>query len=203
MSGNTAAQRTRNRDGSSPERYTPPWLLQMIREFLGEDYLDPCPARGDAPLTVNGLAIPWQGNVYCNPPYGDLSPWVTKAMTEDVREIILLLPAYTDTAWFQPLFLNSICFIRGRLKFDRPRKGMQALMLAPHPSVLVYRGSRHLQFAQAFSEIGSTMSPVMLRNRNRRGLWREEHGPKCPCEICSRKMWGRKADKLWASGFAS
>jgi len=156
---------------SAVERYTPTWLLQRVGAFLGADYLDPCPENDAQTLQVNGLEIPWRGRVWVNPPYRPLAPWVTKAMTEPVDELLLLVPAYTETRWFRPLFDHPMCFIHGRLRFRRPgdHRPMELLPHAPHPTVLVYRGQRLREFAEAFEDIG----PIMRTWRAQRidGLW--------------------------------
>ena len=133
--------------------FTPPDLEAEIRAFLG-DYLDPCPARLPGERIESGLWMPWRGRVYVNPPYGRaIGPWIRKAMTEPVSEVILLVPARTDTAWFQSLYDCWICFLRGRLRFSGARDS------APFPSALVYRGPRPVQFARAFEHRG----PVVMR----------------------------------------
>ena len=152
-------QRHENRYQKEVERYTPDWLLQRVANFLGADYFDPCPAgEGKAP-SVNGLEIAWHGRVWCNPPYRPIAPWITKAMTEPVDELLLLVPAYTETRWFRPLFAHHMCFIHGRLRFRRPgdARPMELLPHAPHATVLVYRGQRLQAFAEAFADIGPIM----------------------------------------------
>jgi hypothetical protein len=171
MSRATALQRNGNQNKASPERYTPAWLMTMLREFMG-DFYDPCPPREERPIERNGLAIDWSGRVYCNPPYGKpIGAWIVKAMTEPVEEVVLLVPVYTDAAWFAPLFAHSICFIYGRLHFDLPGHGKGGKKQAPHPSALVYRGDRHEEFAACFAKIGSVMRPATLRELG--GLWQE------------------------------
>ena len=152
-------QRTDRRYNADDDRYTPRWLLAHVEAFLGPDYFDPCPAAYRAAPVVNGLSIPWHGRVWCNPPYSMMAPWVTKAMTEPVDELLLLCPAYTETKWFTPLFNYPLCFIHGRVNFHTPEG---RLVRAPHPSVLVYRGSRVRAFARAFAEVGHTVQPVPL-----------------------------------------
>lgn len=52
----------------------------------------------------NGLLQPWAGErVYCNPPYSNIMPWVMKAWSERLAElIVLLLPANrTEQRWWQ------------------------------------------------------------------------------------------------------
>ena len=85
----------------------------------------------------DGLTQPWAGErVWCNPPYSDLAPWVTKAWLEDEAElIVMLLPANrTEQQWWQQLVEpyrdrneRFTCeFLPGRLRFirhDRERIG--------------------------------------------------------------------------------
>lgn len=168
MSTERARQRTQNQYSGSPEWYTPPDLLARIQAFYGGDYYDPCPASHGR-IRENGLMAAWQGRVYVNPPYGRLiKPWVTKFTTEPVRECLLLVPAYTDTQWFAPLFAYPICFVFGRLSFVRPDGSGDR---APHPSVLVYRGRRIRAFADAFSDLGPIVRTYQPRQDPRPQLW--------------------------------
>ena len=85
----------------------------------------------------DGLFQPWDGVVWCNPPYGrKISDWVEKAYWENItygRTIVMLLPARTDTRWFHEFILGKaeIRFIRGRLKFGGSKNS------APFPSMIV------------------------------------------------------------------
>jgi phage N-6-adenine-methyltransferase len=143
----------------STEWYTPPELVRSIETFMGGQIdLDPCADPGHSVPALrhytqedNGLALPWYGDVYMNPPYGRnvIDKWVAKALTEQVDEIVMLLPASTDTRWFQPLFDDcSLCFIAGRLKFSGCKDA------AFFPSVLAYRGQRHSYFSKHFAYLG-------------------------------------------------
>ena len=80
--GNVAVDRNTRRYAGSPERYTPTWLMTRIRDFLGPNFYDPCPAS-QGHVQINGLAISWaHKHVYCNPPYGrGIASWIIKAMT--------------------------------------------------------------------------------------------------------------------------
>lgn len=176
MAAARASQRHGNRYQKEVERYTPTWLLERVAAFLGPDYFDPCPASDGAAPQVNGLEIPWQGRVWVNPPYRPIAPWITKALTEPVSELLLLVPAYTETKWFRPLFAHPMCFIHGRLCFRRPgdQRPMEYLPHAPHPTVLVYRGPRLQDFADAFETAG----PIVQTYRPQRvnGLWSLNEG---------------------------
>ena len=164
--GNNAIAQTRNerKYHGSDERYTPPWLLERVTAFLGPGWFDPCPASyGHAPA-VNGLAVPWTGKVYCNPPYSHIAPWTVKFLTEPFREGLFLIPAYTDTRAFGPLYAQPILFMTGRISFVFP-DGMSRTR-SPFGSVLVYRGRRTAAFARAFSDLGTVMVPYKIPGKS-------------------------------------
>jgi hypothetical protein len=146
----------------SPEWYTPSHVLSAVESVLGIIDLDPCsnpkpynvPALNHLTADDDGLSKEWTGRVYMNPPYGDgIGKWIAKLREEydagRVQEAIALIPARTDTQWFQPLFEYPCCFVSGRLKFSNSGS-------APFPSVLVYLGVSWEKFASTFREIGKT-----------------------------------------------
>lgn len=121
MSGHQAAQ------GVTDEWYTPP----SIFDALGIPFdLDPAAPRGGVDwvpasehfsIDDNGLAKPWRGRVWLNPPYGSQTGiWLGKLA--DHGDGIALVFARTDTAWFQSCAARawSICFVAGRIRFLRP-----------------------------------------------------------------------------------
>ena len=144
------------------DRYTPPWLLARVEAFLGSGWFDPCPASYETAPTANGLALPWHGRVYCNPPYSRLAPWITKFRTEQFREGLLLVPIFTDVQWFQPLFAYPILFFRGRISFMRADGTIKGP--APFGCALVYRGRRKAAFAKAFGDLGTIVVPMRQAN---------------------------------------
>lgn len=95
----------------------------------------------------DGLAQPWTGRVWCNPPYGRaIGEWVERAARyaftipgpEVPEVIVMLIPASTDTSWWHDHVhgqATEVRLIRGRLTFGRSRMGR-----APFPSAIaVYR----------------------------------------------------------------
>jgi hypothetical protein len=154
---------------ATPEHYTPPKVIDAVVECLGEIALDPCsditatvPATQRYTEKDDGLALPWAGTVYMNPPYGrDIDDWVAKLCEEHaaggVTEAIALLPARTDTQWFRRLRDFPCCFIEGRLTFignDDP---------APFPSAVFYLGSDVAKFCRHFSTLGDVWRRVEER----------------------------------------
>lgn len=110
----------------------------------------------------DALTKTWSGTCFMNPPYGDpeypckpkckkkicekrghhndvyrpgIGDFVKKAHDSakyDGATVVCLLPARTDTAWFQDYCLGAeVRFLRGRLKFGSAENS------APFPSVVV------------------------------------------------------------------
>ena len=79
-------------------------------------------------LETDGLSQPWQGRVWCNPPYSDLRPRVEKMVASEAQLVVMLLPANrTEQAWWQDIIEPlrragkiETRFQRGRLRFDTP-----------------------------------------------------------------------------------
>ena len=142
----------------SAEHYTPDVVLERVMRVMGDIDLDPCadpnhnvPAvKHYAPPEHDGLAAPWKGRVFMNPPYGkEISDWVDKFTAENIEQGIALVPARTDTQWWSWLSDYPVCLIRGRLTFKGNKDP------APFPSAVFYRGRRIARFASEFRLLGS------------------------------------------------
>ena len=131
---------------------TPQHLLEQLYSVFGAFDLDPCsPSSGrTAPVRANvhyteaddGLALPWFGTIFVNPPYGRrLSRWTAKAKAEvaqgNAQVVVALLPARPDTRYWHRDIAGSarVFFLKGRLKFG------EAKQVAPFPSCLVVWGA--------------------------------------------------------------
>lgn len=134
---------------------------QATFDKLNEEFhfgLDVCALQSSAKADVwygpdhpdtskrNGLAQDWFDDaaglaVWMNPPYGKhIGDWMQKAADEADRgaTVVCLIPARTDTRWFQDTVLRlqhmgraDIRFVRGRLKFGDAKNA------APFPSLIV------------------------------------------------------------------
>jgi phage N-6-adenine-methyltransferase len=83
----------------------------------------------------DGLAQPWTGVVWCNPPYGrEIHHWIEKAIraAHQGATVVLLVPARTDSVWFQQLMRHAdeIRLLAGRVTFEG------ATEPAPFPSAI-------------------------------------------------------------------
>lgn len=116
-------------DWTSDDWSTPPEIVRAFEEEFGPFDLDVCcrPETAKAPQyftkLTNGLAQPWFGQAWMNPPFSDPAPWLRKAIeeTESGRcdMVVALLPAATDTRWFHDYVLGKaeVRFRKGRIKF--------------------------------------------------------------------------------------
>lgn len=123
------------------DRGTDPAFIAELEAEFGPFTLDVAAARHNAKapsfytIDDNGLMQKWTGNVWCNPPYSNIRPWVEKAWFEwgrgghvDLERIVMLLPANRcEQRWWQELVeperdrkLLSVRFLPGRMRFIRP-----------------------------------------------------------------------------------
>lgn len=143
------------------EWYTPKEIIERVIKVLGQIDLDPCANPGTPTIPAlthytqanDGLAQPWFGRVYMNPPYGDeIKGWIehlcSAYKSKLVSEAIALVPSRTDTEWFRLLKEYPRCFIWGRLKFSN------SILSAPFPSMVVYLGGDTQLFYQHFRDLG-------------------------------------------------
>lgn len=118
----SAAQPGKGRPSTySDEWYTPPELVAALGAFD----LDPCAgpmqhAAENWRTPIDGLAQPWAGRVWLNPPYSDVPQWLTKFAAHDNG--IALVNARPDAKWFQGFVAGAtaVMWLCGRVEFGRP-----------------------------------------------------------------------------------
>jgi len=97
---------------------------------MSKGYFDPCPYMS----VFDGLEIEWGEKNFVNPPYSKIKEFVDKAIEEhkNHREVVLLIPARTDTQYFKKLvnYGCDITFVTGRLHFNNSNS-------APFPSCYI------------------------------------------------------------------
>src|SRR4030095_489748 len=145
----------------TPEHYTPADILDAVIACLGTIDLDPCSNSHESPNVPatqhftsadDGLSQCWHGKVFMNPPYGrEIAKWIEKLCNEyeagRVSEAIALVPARTDTDWWDQLVdgYKFVCFVHGRLTFIGNEE------VAPFPSAVIYLGTEWGRFYHAFA----------------------------------------------------
>jgi hypothetical protein len=134
----------------SPKMIKDEWLTppDIIRQ-LGIFDLDPCSpinrpwdtANKHYTINDNGLALPWDGVVWLNPPYGtQTSKWLKK-MVEHGNGIVLMFARTETDMFFRYVWekSDSLLFIKGRLYFHHVN-GEKAKANSGAPSVLIAYG---------------------------------------------------------------
>ncbi len=146
------------------EWYTPADIIERARAALGGIDLDPASSE-IAQQTVqatryytketNGLAQPWAGRVWMNPPYDrSIGQFIDKLLSSPVvSEALVLTNNATETEWFQKLAARSacLCLLSSRVAFldvdgtpGSPTQGQ----------VLFYVGGNREKFQTAFEGQG-------------------------------------------------
>lgn len=158
------------RDGyDSDEWYTPDEITRTAHHVMGAIDLDPATCelaqtsvQAGAYYTKvdDGLAQPWTGSVWLNPPYSAPQVWIDKLFAEMAAgrcsQAIVLVNNATETAWFQRLLTESklVCFPARRLAFWRHDHSNVG---ARQGQALFYFGNRAEQFYSAFSATGAVL----------------------------------------------
>lgn len=127
---------------------TPPHVTQALGPFD----LDPCAHPGwdtayrHISLPRDGLAEPWHGRVWLNPPYGrEVWEWLAKLAAHG--DGIALTFARTETEGFVREVwgkADAVMFLHGRLYFHHA-DGTRAAANSGAPSCLVAYGARNVE----------------------------------------------------------
>ena len=172
--------RTRGTFGTGEvEWYTPPEYIALAREVFGGE-IDLDPASCDEAQKIvqagtyytkddDGLAHPWHGNVWLNPPYSspEITLFTEKMIDADARGNIeggvLLTNNSTDTGWFQNAakHCTAMCFTKGRIGFldasnlESLLQGKEASKATgPTGQTFFYFGGDLDRFYESFGDVG-------------------------------------------------
>lgn len=123
--------------------YTPRWIFDAAGITFDMDACAPVeptmqtvPARRHLTILDDGLVTPWQGSVWCNPPYSKAAPWCDKWAAHP--DGMLLLPAVPEVKWLGVVLNAANAFTLLAVDFHRPDGTTARLRW---PSILAARGS--------------------------------------------------------------
>jgi DNA N-6-adenine-methyltransferase (Dam) len=156
------------------EWFTPAALTDAARRVMGTIDLDPasCAEANESVRATtyytkedDGLAQPWAGTIWMNPPYakGLIGKFSTKVRDEfaygNISQAIVLVNNATETVWFDTLseHFSIRCEPKPRVHFwgpDSPTltSGLQGQMI-------VYLGPNRDAFAREFEQFGRVVIP--------------------------------------------
>lgn len=129
---------------------TDTWLTpREIVDAFGPFDMDPCAAPNPRPwptaarhitLPENGLAVPWDGLIWLNPPYSEAGIWLER-LAEHGQGIALVFARTETKAWQDVVFprARSILFLRRRVRFCAV-DGSPGKFVGGAPSALVAFG---------------------------------------------------------------
>ena len=118
----------------SDEWYTPESLFNQLDISFDLDVASPIDSKSHVPashkytIEDDGLAQPWKGRVWMNPPYSKPSPWVAKWLKHGNG--IALLPM-AKSRWFNELMQTEAKFVLlpSTFKFNSPDGKPLSLMM--------------------------------------------------------------------------
>lgn len=137
------------KNGGHDEWLTPPEIVKALGSFD----LDPCSpvvrpwdtAHQHLNVQHDGLAHPWAGRVWLNPPFGrEAVKWLRKMVQHGNG--VALVPARTETAMFYECVWNvadAVCFMKGRPHFHYV-DGRRAKANSGAPICLIAYGQKNV-----------------------------------------------------------
>lgn len=142
---------------------TPDWLIELAREFFGGVIdLDPCSnalatvgASTSYTIRDDGLARPWSGRVWVNPPYSAPDPWMRRCvelLELGAGEALALPKGDWSPAWWRAHVLPAParCQLHDRVAFIQRKRRT----VAPFPSAVICYSWRVDDFARIFGGVG-------------------------------------------------
>jgi hypothetical protein len=168
--------------GLTEDWITPPEIVGALGHFD----LDPCACEpqpfqyADRSYTksVDGLAQPWRGRVWLNPPYGPSTrKWLLRLAEHGNG--IALVQARIETAWFFDAVWDqaeAVFVMKGRPTFYHP-DGSRASGNSGGPCVLVAYGENNAEILRNSGIVGKLIS--LGGRREARGVepWHQVHKP--------------------------
>lgn len=140
MSPSGIGSHTKPNNGETNTWLTPPHVVAALGGFD----LDPCAAVGWETARrhiiwpEDGLSARWEGRVWLNPPYGDVTEHWLRRIADHGNGTALVFARTETAAWHRFIWprAHAVLFFAGRLHFHYP-DGTRAKANAGGPSALI------------------------------------------------------------------
>jgi phage N-6-adenine-methyltransferase len=155
------------------EWYTPEHIMDLVWSVFGRfPDLDPASCEKANEIVKakqfytkeqDGLALPWHGDVFLNPPYsaGMMRKFIAKATwsynRSEIKSAIILTNNASETVWGQQLLRRSraVCFPQSRIKFLN--ENLQPANTPLQGQMICYLGAESMKFNKIFKDLGCVM----------------------------------------------
>jgi hypothetical protein len=122
-------------NGTSDDYYTPPFIFEALNLEFDMDVCAPAtgvpwiPAKRSVSVIEDGLITPWDGLVWCNPPFSNISPWIDKMETHKngIALVGVSKSKWCNKAWNQS---GAIMLLPSNLKFIRANGNPESILTA-------------------------------------------------------------------------
>lgn len=145
---------------------SPREVVEPLDAALGGFDLDPCSGAEQSPFADatyteddDGLAQPWHGAVWVNPPYSEMWEWTDKAIEEmavgNAERVVFLCKGDSSTDWWQAAAQNAtlVTTIDHRLSFGDGANS------APFASHILLFGPTTDGLIETLTEFGTVLTP--------------------------------------------
>ncbi len=130
-----------NKGGSKQDYKTPLEFIRAVESRFGKITHDLAASPDNAVCadyyseSNSAFSHDWEklnGILWCNPPFGDVKPWVKKASESGSAKILMLAPASIGSNWFSDyVFPHAIVLaLSPRMSFDGKNSFPKDLILA-------------------------------------------------------------------------
>jgi hypothetical protein len=138
-------------NGTSDDYYTPPFVFESLGLEFDMDVCAPAggvpwlPAKRSLSIIEDGLVTPWEGRVWCNPPYSYPNPWINKFI--DHGNGICLVQS-SKALWWIRLWneAGAIVALPPNIKFVTGKGQSKGIFM---PVVLAAMGSENIEALRA------------------------------------------------------
>ncbi|MDP2739214.1 MAG: DNA N-6-adenine-methyltransferase [Pseudorhodobacter sp.] len=125
-------------DGLGDEWYTPKWIFDRLGLTFSLDVCGPVdrthvavPCERYYTETDDGLSSPWNGTIWCNPPYSNTAPWAARCIQHG--DALLLTHIPMNAEWASDVWqacdamrlFQAIEFVRPDGRLQRPGMWLQ------------------------------------------------------------------------------